>query len=130
MDKLVRALIAVVVFIVTFYFVFWVPLSFIPGMHKLVLLRIILSFSSASIAAWCVWRGSLFKDAGRAHYMIYGAFVTGIIAFSVGFFGPLIFMPEANLGPLLGIFITGPLGLLAGGIGGYIYWLKKIRSTN
>jgi hypothetical protein len=37
--------------------------------------------------------------------------VTGLVA---GFFGPIALNPEANQGPLLGIFITGPLGALAG----------------
>jgi hypothetical protein len=33
-----------------------------------------------------------------------------------GFLGPMILAPEANQGPLLGIFITGPLGLVVGAI--------------
>jgi uncharacterized protein YqgC (DUF456 family) len=32
----------------------------------------------------------------------------------------MIFTPEANQGPMLGIFITGPLGLLVGAIVGAI----------
>ena len=36
------------------------------------------------------------------------------IGFVGGFFGPMILAPEANQGPLLGIFITGPLGFLTG----------------
>lgn len=42
------------------------------------------------------------------------AFTIGIICFSAGFFGPMILAPGANQGPLLGILITGPLGLLLG----------------
>ncbi|HSJ08109.1 MAG TPA: hypothetical protein VK936_15495 [Longimicrobiales bacterium] len=38
----------------------------------------------------------------------------GFLAFSAGFFGPIILAPGANQGPLLGIFITGPLGIVAG----------------
>lgn len=44
------------------------------------------------------------------------AFVIGVVCFSAGFLGPIIFAPDANQGPLLGILITGPLGFL-GGIG-------------
>ncbi len=40
--------------------------------------------------------------------------VIGGISFVAGFIGPIIFAPEANQGPLLGIFITGPLGFLVG----------------
>ncbi len=42
------------------------------------------------------------------------ALLAGGVGFAAGFFGPLIFAPEANQGPLLGIFITGPLGFLGG----------------
>jgi hypothetical protein len=42
------------------------------------------------------------------------AFVLGGIGFIAGFFGPILLTPEANQGPLLGIFITGPLGFVFG----------------
>ena len=42
------------------------------------------------------------------------ALILGGVGFAGGFFGPIIFVPEANQGPLLGIFITGPIGFLAG----------------
>jgi hypothetical protein len=42
------------------------------------------------------------------------AVICGAIGFAIGFFGPLIFSPEANQGPLLGIFITGPGGAVLG----------------
>jgi hypothetical protein len=38
----------------------------------------------------------------------------GALGFGLGFFGPILLTPEANQGPLLGIFITGPLGFLLG----------------
>jgi len=44
----------------------------------------------------------------------------GLIGFFVGFFGPMILDPSANQGPLLGIFITGPIGFIAGGIYGLL----------
>jgi hypothetical protein len=36
-------------------------------------------------------------------------------------------VPGANQGPLLGIFITGPLGLMLGGAGGAIHWFARGR---
>jgi hypothetical protein len=51
----------------------------------------------------------------------------GALGFCGGFFGPMIFTPEANQGPLLGIFITGPLGFIVGGMGGLIYALWRSR---
>ena len=48
------------------------------------------------------------------------ALVVGGVGFALGFFGPMIFAPGANQGPLLGIFITGPLGFLVGLVVGFI----------
>jgi len=38
----------------------------------------------------------------------------GVTGFSCGYFGPLALSPDANQGPLLGIFITGPGGAVLG----------------
>lgn len=38
----------------------------------------------------------------------------GITGFAAGFFGPIILNPDANQGPLLGLFITGPGGAAGG----------------
>ena len=54
-------------------------------------------------------------------FAILGSFTLGGIGFPAGFFGPIYFTPESNLGPLLGIFITGPLGFLAGFLLGGLY---------
>ncbi len=44
------------------------------------------------------------------------ALVLGVVGFVCGFFGPIALSPEANQGPLLGIFISGPGGALLGAI--------------
>jgi hypothetical protein len=49
----------------------------------------------------------------------------GGVSFVAGFFGPIIFAPEANQGPLLGLFITGPLGAIVGAVGGGVFWLAR-----
>ncbi|MGH2571069.1 MAG: hypothetical protein ACRDGR_07580 [bacterium] len=56
-----------------------------------------------------------------------GAACTGTVAFALGFFGPMILAPDANQGPLLGIFITGPLGFLAGAVGGAVVGVRRSR---
>jgi hypothetical protein len=43
--------------------------------------------------------------------------VIGGVSFVAGFAGPLL-LSTSNLGPLLGIFVTGPLGFLVGGLVG------------
>ena len=48
------------------------------------------------------------------------AVIFGLIAFAAGFVGPIILTPDANQGPMLGIFITGPLGVIAGAAYGLV----------
>ena len=60
-------------------------------------------------------------------HLLIGSLGFGIIAFIAGFVGPIIFMPSSNQGPLMGIFITGPIGFVVGGIGGYSLWMYKCR---
>ena len=48
------------------------------------------------------------------------AAVVGGIAFVVGYVAPIILYPSSNLGPLLGILVTGPIGWLAGALVGIV----------
>jgi hypothetical protein len=55
------------------------------------------------------------------------ALLVGGIGFAAGFFGPMILAPGANQGPMLGIFITGPVGFLLGlGFG----IVREVRAAN
>jgi hypothetical protein len=54
-------------------------------------------------------------------YGIAGAVILGFVGFIIGFVGPIVFIPQANQGPLLGIFITGPAGAFIGFIVGALY---------
>ena len=47
-----------------------------------------------------------------------GALMLGATGFVIGFFGPMQFAPGANQGPMLGLFITGPGGLVLGAVAG------------
>ncbi len=47
-------------------------------------------------------------------YGLIAAVCVGATGFVAGFFLPLLLSPEANQGPLLGIFVTGPGGALLG----------------
>ncbi len=51
----------------------------------------------------------------------------GAISFLAGFIGPLVFSPGNNLGPLLGIFITGPIGFLFGAALGIVWTIAKTQ---
>lgn len=62
-----------------------------------------------------------------ALYTLAGGVLLGGLGFAGGFFGPILFNPQANQGPLLGIFITGPLGFILGAIIGF--WVGTVQTT-
>jgi uncharacterized membrane protein YeaQ/YmgE (transglycosylase-associated protein family) len=45
-----------------------------------------------------------------------GAVMMGFTGFVIGFWGPMRFAPGANQGPMLGLFITGPGGVILGAL--------------
>jgi hypothetical protein len=56
-----------------------------------------------------------------------GALAVGGIGFVLGFFGPMLVMRDSNQGPLIGIFVTGPLGAVIGAIGGAVVAGRRER---
>jgi hypothetical protein len=56
--------------------------------------------------------------------------ILGATGFAAGFIGPLIFVPEANQGPLVGIFISGPAGAVLGAVLYGVCHLLKVSSKN
>jgi len=58
------------------------------------------------------------RAAEASGLALIGALLMGITGFLIGFFGPIKFQPWANQGPMVGIFLTGPGGVLLGGITG------------
>jgi len=119
--KLVARILAVLLVVpATFYFVYWVPFSILPlGSNRLIAFG--LSMSCAIGVGWYVWRTLESDHASVIVTMLLGAVLLGAVGFNAGFFGPLIFGPGANQGPLLGLFITGPLGFMVGAIAGAVY---------
>jgi uncharacterized protein YqgC (DUF456 family) len=65
-------------------------------------------------------------------YCLGTALLLGIIGLVVGFFGPLLIGllvgSEPNQGPLWGIFILGPGGVILGTFVGAVIGLKKTRN--
>jgi hypothetical protein len=100
--------------------------AFLPGSTPGIVVFLV-AVAAAFWMARYTWTRLGEVSGGPWRAVTVGAWVVGGIGFCGGFFGPLIFAPQANQGPLLGIFITGPLGFLAGGIGGYAYWWLRRR---
>jgi hypothetical protein len=63
---------------------------------------------------------------GFARYLVMGAGIVGVVGFVSGFFLPIILSPDANQGPLLGLFITGPGGGLLGLAVGLVAGLLRL----
>ena len=72
-----------------------------------------------------VWNGTAEGSASVAVMAGLGAVILGGVGFVAGFFGPMIFAPDANQGPLLGLFITGPAGVVIGAIAGAVYAKRR-----
>ncbi|HEU4683429.1 MAG TPA: hypothetical protein VFS39_02880 [Nitrospira sp.] len=114
------------VFLATYYFVYWVPFAFFPFLYQNGVASIVSLLCALGLARH-TWRHMGSMPDGLVSNIVSGAMIVGAIGFCGGFFGPILFAPEANQGPLLGIFITGPLGFILGGIGGLVYWLGVKR---
>ncbi len=120
MNTAFRVLIAVIAALAT-YFAAGLLLFVFPGIDSRLQLKWILR-AAAILCALLVGRYVLVcAQKGLIGSIAVGALVAGAIGFSAGFFGPMIFAPEANQGPLVGL-VTGPLGFLLGAAGGGIKW--------
>jgi len=53
----------------------------------------------------------------------------GAVGFAAGFLGPLVLNPESNIGPVIGILISGPLGAIAGAVLGAIFGALSVSET-
>jgi hypothetical protein len=127
--NLFRILILFVVVPATYYFIYWVPFSIIPfGDHRWI--ANLISLICAIGAGWYVWRklGSLKENV--ISDVVLGALILGGTGFSIGFFGPMIFTPNSNQGPMLGIFVTGPAGFIIGAVLGFIVGAIRGRSSS
>jgi hypothetical protein len=92
---------------------------------------VVLPLASATLAGlgwWFAFRGNNALSLARMKCAGIGGLVLGAVAFIPGYFGPLIFAPNNNLGPLLGIFITGPAGFTAAVWLGVLYGLLRVKA--
>jgi hypothetical protein len=118
-----RAALAVMTFLGA-YFLTATPVLVLFGFQGLAFLIPLIAALAAGRYAWVHA-----DDMPRylVAFVFYGAVLFGGAGFAAGFFGPMIFTPEANQGPLLGLLITGPAGVLIGAISGLMYGLVKSR---
>jgi hypothetical protein len=119
-----KGFISTLVFVAAFLFSYW--LLFVQIFPEgLSWLATGAAFLTAAGLAWLTWRGMGAERSGVFGTTMAWAAIVGAVAFCGGFFGPMLLAPQANQGPLLGLFITGPLGFVAGAIGGLIHSLWR-----
>ena len=128
MKTFIRIILTFISLIATYYFIFWVPFSLIPGAHNIPAIPILISFLAALSVAILVWKKTTKLSNSLSNYVVMGGIILGSIGFLLGFIGPIIFTPSSNQGPLLGIFVTGPISFIVGLLGGGIYWFIKVKN--
>lgn len=69
-------------------------------------------------------RGAKSLMSGPLPWTAAFAFILGGISFCAGFLGPM-FLSTSNLGPLLGVIVTGPVGTLVGALVGCGIWATR-----
>ena len=132
LQTLLRLLVTFLAAVATYYFVSWLGGALIFSLLPRALsdwITPLISLLLAMMVARYIWMQTSSPRAGLFRFVALGSLVTGAIGFSVGFFGPILLTPRANQGPLLGVFITGPLGFILGGVGGAVYWLIRRDRT-
>jgi hypothetical protein len=125
MKTALRVLLVSFSFVGFYYFIYWVPRTFIPGIRQTGFLANIIALLLAGAVAVFLWKETASLSNGLASSILMGGIILGGIGFVGGFFGPIIFYPEVNLGPLIGIFYSGPIGFVVGLVAGGVYWLIK-----
>src|SRR5262245_33023320 len=114
MNFLIRAIATFISGVSTFYFVFWVSSALIAPLYWPRWPAFAGALLAAVVAVRYVWGHMASRQTGLVSSIVLGALTIGSLGFTAGFFGPLVFAPDANQGPLLGLLITGPLGVLVG----------------
>jgi hypothetical protein len=120
----------VVAAIATFVWVLWLEFLiairfqwWLTGYFRLI--RPLLPFVCAAVVLRYTWPIAASVQAGLARSALVGTVVTGGIGFAVGFFGPMVLDPGSPQGPLLGIFVTGPLGSSSRSRRRHCFWAKR-----
>lgn len=105
---------AIVIGVLTYAFSYWIPYTVVLPLEYNGVAQLLALITGAWAGRFIYTRTeSQSLRSGRMGVAMRDALVFGGIAFTLGFFGPMLF-GGGNQGPLLGIFITGPLGFVIG----------------
>ena len=122
----------------------FVALFFAVLFSILSILGIVALFLARTIDGWPVlvlemiiaaagWSVAVHIERAPSRILIVPAFRwavgIGVPAFVLGYVTPLLFHFGGNLGPLFGVFLTGPVGALVGAVIGVVRALPKYRAA-
>ncbi|MEE4638624.1 MAG: hypothetical protein V2J42_07800 [Wenzhouxiangella sp.] len=114
---MMRVIIAVSVF-ASAYLATWLVLAVLisdPSAAWLWTLPWLFAFGAAAMS----WRRTGEQSPTRFEKMIAWGAIGAFGGFVVGFLGPMMFAPQANQGPLMGLLITAPVGGILGLVGAW-----------
>jgi hypothetical protein len=120
---MLRKVVAVLAFFGSFFIAWLLAIALLGG--NLAWIASLVAFATAIYVARQVWNGTAEGATSVPVMAGLGAVILGGLGFVAGFFGPMIFAPEANQGPMLGLFITGPAGVVIGAIAGAWYAMRR-----
>jgi uncharacterized YccA/Bax inhibitor family protein len=83
-------------------------------------------------AIFCLWIALRWDNSDSRRLMrstFRGGVLAGVVGLIAGMVLPIVFKPEANQGPMLGIFITGPVGFFAGMLVSYVIARRKMTDS-
>ena len=123
MSAPVRFALSVFAFFGAFFIVWMLMLVVLTGDQAW--LGSLVALGGAVYVARVVWNGTAEDSTSVSVMAGLGAAIVGGLGFVLGFFGPMLLAPEANQGPMLGLFVTGPAGVVIGAIAGAVYAKRR-----
>jgi len=85
------------------------------------LASILIALPFAYFTGRATWRLLSGNEMSTWFYCLSGALLVGAVSFTIGFVGPMLVAAGGNQGPMVGLFITGPIGTIVGAIAGFSY---------
>ncbi len=99
----------------------YLPDLFGANADPLLILLMAVTGCLAFLGLWFAFFAGMPQERARMAMTLRSGLILGLVGLLGGFFGPMFFIPEANQGPLLGLFVTGPGGFVLGCLIGFLW---------
>jgi len=122
MTQILKLIVSFLMFLVVLFFI--TTILSITTQYP-IWFSVIFSLACALLVGWSTWKLVSGEKVRVGVAVTSGALMLGGLCFIIGFLGPMAFAKDTSQGPFIGIFIAGPLGMIIGAIGGYLYASKQ-----